>query len=206
MPFPGEQNPGWRWCQAKRTNGEPCRRPALKGLNVCKAHGGGNPVAQAKGLERYHAAKIEEKARRIVERQGITALEDPIQALEDTIAEKIALKDFLKSRVDELTSIRYESKGGAEQVRGELSFYVRMLDDVTKSLVDYTRLGLEERKVRVTELQRQQVAEAWLRLSNDFLAEVEKAGQASPEVLAALGKLKAQLPEMARKHLMQGAA
>ena len=204
MPFPGEKNPGWRVCQAHKTNGDPCSRPALKGLTVCKAHGGGNPVAQAKGLERWHAQEVEKKARRIVEREGITALDDPIQALEDSIAEKIALKDVLKARVDDLESIRYESKGGAEQVRGEFSFYVRMLDDVTKSLVEYSRLGLEERKVRVTELQRQQVAEAWLRVTNDLMDELEKAVQGSPDALQALGTVRGKLPEMARKRLAEG--
>jgi hypothetical protein len=31
---------GWLVCTARRTNGEPCRAPVIRGARVCRAHGG----------------------------------------------------------------------------------------------------------------------------------------------------------------------
>lgn len=39
-------------CHSKKTNGEPCMGPAMRGQRVCKVHGGSAPQAKAKARMR----------------------------------------------------------------------------------------------------------------------------------------------------------
>ncbi|GAA2053042.1 hypothetical protein [Williamsia deligens] len=50
----GRQPP--RQCSAHRTNGEPCRRAAINGGNVCGTHGGRSPQVKAKARVRLEMA------------------------------------------------------------------------------------------------------------------------------------------------------
>lgn len=45
-----------RICTARRTNGEPCRKTAIKGGNVCMTHGGAAPAVRAKARARLEMA------------------------------------------------------------------------------------------------------------------------------------------------------
>lgn len=45
-----------RPCSARRTNGEPCRRAAINGGNVCGTHGGRSPQVKAKARVRLEMA------------------------------------------------------------------------------------------------------------------------------------------------------
>ena len=45
-----------RKCQARRQDGKPCRRYAIRGGNVCRVHGGGSPQVIAKARERLALA------------------------------------------------------------------------------------------------------------------------------------------------------
>ncbi len=42
-------------CTAKRTNGEPCKAPAIRGSNVCRCHGGSAPQVKRRAAERLAA-------------------------------------------------------------------------------------------------------------------------------------------------------
>jgi hypothetical protein len=47
-----------RWtriCHAHRTNGDPCRAPAIRGGTVCQAHGGSTPRAKMGAQARLQA-------------------------------------------------------------------------------------------------------------------------------------------------------
>ena len=53
-------------CHAKRTNGIPCKAPAIKGGSVCHTHGGAAPQVQAKARQRLLMA-ADSVAGRLVE-------------------------------------------------------------------------------------------------------------------------------------------
>lgn len=147
-------------CLAHRnSDGKACTRHPIKGAEVCYKHGL-TVQGRAKAAERYATQQAETKALAILQKQGVTTVDfvDPIGLLEDTIAEKVRLKNTLSGLVGKLETWRYESDGGTEQVRGELVFYIRMLNEVSKDLADYMRLGLEERRTRATETQLREVA------------------------------------------------
>lgn len=64
-----------RRCVAKKTNGEQCRRWAIKGSTVCKMHGGAAPqvLAKAKARIQNNADKITKKEIEFVFDEGIPA-------------------------------------------------------------------------------------------------------------------------------------
>jgi hypothetical protein len=45
-----------RVCKAHKTNGEPCKAPAMKGQMVCRVHGGSSPQAKSAALRRLQEA------------------------------------------------------------------------------------------------------------------------------------------------------
>ncbi len=53
MPSPG---PGKPLCSARRTNGDPCKLPPIRGGNVCHKHGGSAPQVRAAANRRLSAS------------------------------------------------------------------------------------------------------------------------------------------------------
>lgn len=51
-PTPGPSDLPARPCKGKRSNGEPCRKPAIKGGTVCSTHGGSAPQVRRKAALR----------------------------------------------------------------------------------------------------------------------------------------------------------
>jgi hypothetical protein len=61
-------------CTAKRSNGTPCKNPAIRGGNVCRNHGGSAPQVRAKANERLLALvdpALATLARGVAKREGI---------------------------------------------------------------------------------------------------------------------------------------
>jgi len=111
-------------------------------------HGALTPANLAAARRR----EAEEKALRAVRAGGVSPVGDPIEALQELAAEAVALKDHFAARLKALEQLRYQS-GAGEQLRAEVGLYERALDRAQKFLADLARLGLDERRVRVTEAQ-----------------------------------------------------
>lgn len=147
-------------CSAHNRQGNPCGRPAMLGATVCDFHGGKAPQVRAKTTRRL----VESRARRVLDRENVEPVTNPITALQQLAGEVVALKDLLATKVSELESWRYESRLGAEQLRSELLLLERAQDRAGRLLTDMAKLGLEERAVRLTEQQAALIAQVLQRV------------------------------------------
>ncbi|HVC08239.1 MAG TPA: HGGxSTG domain-containing protein [Solirubrobacterales bacterium] len=136
-------------CGAKTRAGGKCGRQPMSGYHRCDMHGGKLPQVR-RMLARQ---EVEAKAMRVIEREGIAPVGDPVELLRALAAEAIGLKNFFAARMAALEDIRYATPGAGEQLRAEVSAYERGLDRAERFLADLARLGLDERRVRVTEAQ-----------------------------------------------------
>jgi hypothetical protein len=138
-----------RVCGAKTRAGGECGHWAMAGGMRCRMHGGASPHVRAAAQRRV----AEAKALRAVRREGIEPIGDPVEELRDLASEAKSLKDHFGARLKALQEIRYSTPGAGEQLRAEVALYERALDRSQKFLADLARLGLDERRVRVTEAQ-----------------------------------------------------
>jgi hypothetical protein len=126
---------------------------------VCSSHGARAPQVKAAAERRV----AERKAREAVAKLGKVApgSVDPLDVLDETLAELVALKERLGVLVATLgdESLRYEGRAG-KQIRGEIQAYMASLRDVVKTSETIVKLGLDERRVRVSEVQILRMAEA----------------------------------------------
>jgi hypothetical protein len=118
-------------------------------------HGGRSPQALAAVATR----ETEHRALLAIQREGFQPVSDPIGVLRELAGEAVALKDLLREHVARLTEIRYQA-GAGEMVRGELQAYGQAFDRAAKLCEALAKLGLDERAVRVTEEQVDQMEHA----------------------------------------------
>lgn len=78
---------------------------------------------------------------------------DPLDEFAHIVADARAWYDWAAERVAELYAIRREDEKGGEQLRAEVVVFERAIDRVGKLLVDWVRLGLDERMTRLSEEQ-----------------------------------------------------
>jgi HEPN domain-containing protein len=186
---PSHEPPPERRCQSKAQdeNGHrtrPCKLWAMKGLTVCYRHGGANKTTRAAGDRRVAEDKVEQKARRLAARFAVEAVDNPLEALAQHVAEEIGFKNALGSLVNNLRDdeIRYKDAKGAEQLRSEIVVYERALGRVGDRLVAYARLGIDERLAKIEEAKAELVIGAinaviaFLGASGDRAAEARRVG------------------------------
>jgi hypothetical protein len=143
-------------CTARRSDGSPCRAWAMTGQVVCSTHGGRSPQAKAAAKRRG----IDERARRLLAQRGGTERTGTVsEELAKAAREVVALKNVLAAEVDSMRSLARVDKMGREEVRAVLSAYERALDRTVRSLVDISRLNIDERLVVLHEEQ----GERWSR-------------------------------------------
>lgn len=159
---------GGRACtgHSKRPGHKCCTRYPKPGLEVCVAHGAKTKAAVAKAervvAERRFQASLEAEGYRQIPPEEL-----PEVGL-DVISRAVAWMEYFSEQVELLRGdYRYTGSGaGAEQLRSEVQVFERAMDRVQKFVTEWARLGLDERRVRVSEIQAGRVsdfAKAWAR-------------------------------------------
>ncbi|TVZ01260.1 hypothetical protein EAS64_33825 [Trebonia kvetii] len=93
-----------------------------------------------------------------LEREGYPVISGPeavIEILEERLSVQVGFAralDTLVKRLAETEALRYENRAG-EQLRGELQAWMKVNEQVAKLGMDYVKIGLDERKVRLAEAQ-----------------------------------------------------
>jgi hypothetical protein len=122
------------------------------GFGHCKLHGGNAPSGRIAGAE--------QQARAELARLNVPPVENPLAELAKIAGQVVAWKDMLAEKVNALSSLRYETEVGGEQLRAEVALWERALDRCEKFLSAMARMNIEERMARVTEKQTAMVQEA----------------------------------------------
>ena len=143
------QSPGQgRWCSSHkrqecvkpRKNGRgPCHGTPVTGSDSCRMHLGkeaGPAIA---------AAKLEDAAQRLLYKHDAAPVTNPLEALQALAGRALALEQVIGEKVNELRSLRYETEGGGEQIRGELQVLERAMDRCGRMLTDIAKLGIEDK-------------------------------------------------------------
>lgn len=145
-------------CGAKKHQGEgTCKRPAgwgtdHAGTGPCKLHGG--------ATRNHRVAAIRPMAEKALYRYDAGPVENPLTALQALAGRALALEQAIGDIVNDLTSIRYGSDAGGEQLRSEVAVLERAMDRAGRLLVDIAKLNIEDRLAKVTEAQTAMVADA----------------------------------------------
>jgi hypothetical protein len=180
---PAAEGPKHRYCGAKRTRGEErCTRPAgwgtdHPGYGSCKFHAGSTPNGRA-------AARVE-MARDSLERLGVAATATPVNPVEllgDLIDQSAAIVAYLREQVAALPAV-LTADGTHPLVR----LYGQERDRAARVAKEATALGLEERRVRISEVTRERIAQVMLAAFRDpELGLSAEQLEAAPKVAARL--------------------
>lgn len=138
-----------RKCRGHCSDGRPCPNWAMNGQRVCSVHGGRSP--QAKGAARRRL--VEQGAAAELVRLDVEPLGNPLEQLALLAGQAVAWKDGLAARVNALTSLRYESADGAEQLRAEVLLWERALDRCEKFCTSMARLDIDDRLAKISQEQ-----------------------------------------------------
>lgn len=154
-----------------KQSGERCRRAPIKGGTVCKIHGGGSAKVQAAADRRIAEAEMQDAVKTL----GLPVDIDPAKALLDEIAYTYGHVQWLRTKVQELSSEdlvwgRVQTDAGigpqgpvdtTTEKSGPNVWYQMYLTE-REHLVKVTsaalRAGIEERRVKLAEQQGDLVA------------------------------------------------
>lgn len=146
-----------RRCTRIKQDGERCSNIADEGSIVCRYHGGNSPSVK-KAAARRQLSKYVTSAFMVPNPVPVT---DPLQALSMLASEVMAWREGLRRMVidlgDDLTKVDAMQ---VERVRGLVELYERSIDRADKVLTNIAKLNLDERLVKITELQVTKVVEA----------------------------------------------
>lgn len=143
-------------CTARRSNGTTCNNWAVKGLAVCRNHGGASRTAKAAAQRRLAQHKVGQ----LMDRFMHAAEQDPLEALVTEVARSAVMVEALAALVSELDVDPEEGEAiyGADHLGDDRPHVLmRMLGDerdrksrLAKMAID---AGVAERTVRVAERQ-----------------------------------------------------
>lgn len=161
-----------RHCTARKSNGDPCKRWAVKGATVCPSHGGRAPQVKAAAERRL----ADERARLAATTLGLPRDIDPYQALLEEVHRAAGVVGWLSIQVAELeqsdvTSLSVvTNKGDLVTVDG-VNAWVRLYGEERDRLVRASRAaidaGVSERLVRLEEVKGRMMAEVLQRVFDD---------------------------------------
>lgn len=153
------RRPAVRCTATSPRNGRQCLAYAVTGATVCSAHGGLAPQVREAGRRRWREHVALERAAESLARQGVQPIGDPLEEYARLAAEALALKDWAGAHVAELQQrLTVVDRQGAEQLRAVIGLLERAMDRSGKFLAEYVRLGIDERRVALSERQGELVA------------------------------------------------
>lgn len=113
------------------------------GFGRCSRHGGSSPTH----VKAAHVQMVEAEARKLLDIEGNRQLlSDPYTELASLMSEVLSLKNVLRERVEELTTLK--DIGGekvATQIDVIMSAYERALDRAERLLLGVSRLALDDK-------------------------------------------------------------
>jgi hypothetical protein len=153
------------YCHArKRGDTGYCHRPPgwgteHAGLGRCKLHGG-STANHVKAAHMEQAQRTADEALKLLGRDGVQPVTNPLEALADLAGEIVAVKDIFRERVTRLREEqwRFADDKGGEQLRAEVALYERALDRAARVLGEIARLKIDDRLAAITEAQAGTVA------------------------------------------------
>ena len=138
---------------ANSFTGPRCKRTIGPGEKVCYKHGGTTPNVKRAALDRRNEYMARMKLANQAQARGIDRIEDAVEELELIASEAKAFKDICWARVQAIKDDWRYSTAAGEQLRAEVALYERAMDRCEKVLVNYVRLGIADKRVKIAEAQ-----------------------------------------------------
>lgn len=192
-----------RRCSASKGNGDPCKRPAVKGASVCASHGARAPQVAAKAAVRAEvmawglgSADVDpgEILLRLVSQSAARAeryARELEQIVADTRAQYPDAEDIItKALVGETWVVAEQGDAykAGEYIRGMAQLEAQERDRCAGFAAKGIAAGLAERQVRLAERE------------GALIADVLRAVLADPE-LGLSDEQRRAVPDVARRHL-----
>lgn len=108
-------------------------------------------------MDRLRVREAEKDAVAVLAHEGLEPTKDPMEMLALLLTEAKAMTEKLARRVNALDSPTYFTKKEEEFPRAEVVLYERSLERTAKFAEILTKLGYEERRIRIDEELRDQV-------------------------------------------------
>ena len=145
-------------CKARRSDGEPCKRPPIRGGRVCASHGGRAPAVRAAADRRLAEQEATREVARLSDTRGPLTLPDVYREMLNTAGLAVAWRDVLEAKVSDLEAYSGVNGIGSEQVRADVVLFERAMDRTAKVLELVARLDLDTRMAQISAQQGEQVA------------------------------------------------
>lgn len=138
-------------CTSPKRNGEPCRRPPVKGALVCFQHGGQLPPVRKAAAVALTEEKIRREISSMRDIAPMTGVGDIYNELLEVASACRQWRLLLQDRVSYLQNLGYSTLESGEQVRADVMLFERALERSAKVGESLARLNLDERKAALDE-------------------------------------------------------
>jgi hypothetical protein len=143
-----------RQCKAKsKRSQKQCNNPPIKGMEVCRMHGGSAPQAREAAARRVAHQQIQAAAEAVLAHEGITSVEDPLNELGKLASASTAMMNALGARVNSLQELEHFSTAAqfSPAIKAEVQMYERAMDRTHRLLDSLVKHGYAERQVTIAE-------------------------------------------------------